>query len=230
VRFVLALLLLAGAALAWAVHAGRIEVPPHLNPWAPLDLHAEPGLLTRFKLARLSRDDALCREVLATSGFAYEVLPDRTTGDGCGFVNAVRVRATAVKPSAPFSASCRLAVSLALWERHVLQPAAQAHLGAAVARLEHLGSYACRNVGGRAGGRRSRHATADALDVAGVVTADGRRIRVAANWQGDGREARFVRALRDGACRVFDGVLGPDYDAAHADHLHLERGGFRICR
>lgn len=229
-KVVRALLLLASVALAWAVHAGRIEVPPHLNPWAPLELRAEPGFLTRFKLARLSRDDALCRTVLATSGFAYEPLPDGDTGDGCGLRNAVRVRATGVNPSAPFAASCRLAVSLALWEQHVLQPAARAHLGQPVARLEHFGSYACRNVYGRPSGRRSRHATADALDVAGVVLADGRRVRVAADWQGDGREALFLRALRDGACRVFDGVLGPEYNAAHADHLHLERSGFRICR
>ena len=41
--------------------------------------------------------------------------------------------------------------------------------------------------------------------------------------------------VRDGACRLFSTVLSPGYNAAHADHLHLdqaERGKFggRLCR
>ncbi|WP_240636123.1 extensin family protein [Caldimonas tepidiphila] len=97
--------------------------------------------------------------------------------------------------------------------------------------LEHYGSYACRNVYGRTEGRRSRHATADALDVAGFVLADGRRIRVQQHWhEGDDVAARFLREVHRGACRFFDGVLGPGYNVAHRDHLHLERGPSRICR
>jgi hypothetical protein len=55
-------------------------------------------------------------------------------------------------------------------------------------------------------------------------------LRVARDWDGDDAEARFLRALRDGACTFYDGVLGPDYNAAHADHLHLDRGPYRVCR
>src|SRR5690606_30865360 len=122
-----------------------------------------------------------------------------------------------------------------MWERHVLQAAAQAHLGARVDAIEHFGSYACRNLYGEEGRNRSQHATADALDVAGFVLADGRRVRVQRDWQrqpegadvegGDGAamspapEARFLRAVRDGACDYFDAVLGPDYNRAHADHF-----------
>ena len=40
----------------------------------------------------------------------------------------------------------------------------------------------------------------------------------------------FTRELRDGACGLFNGVLGPDYNAAHRDHFHLDNGPFRICR
>jgi len=43
-------------------------------------------------------------------------------------------------------------------------------------------------------------------------------------------EGRFVRAVRDGACRVFGVVLSPDYNAAHADHLHLNPAGYSLCR
>jgi hypothetical protein len=121
-------------------------------------------------------------------------------------------------------------VSLALWERHVLQPAARTLLGSEVARIEHFGSYACRNVYGRENARRSQHATADAFDIAGFVLRDGQRIRVLADWSGDDASAAFLRTLRDGACTYFDAVLGPEYNAAHRDHFHFDRGAARICR
>ena len=53
----------------------------------------------------------------------------------------------------------------------------------------------------------------------------------AGTTQGDASpEAAFLRDVRDGACDWFDIVLGPDYNAAHADHFHFDRGGGRICR
>lgn len=110
------------------------------------------------------------------------------------------------------------------------RPAALAHLGKPVARLEHYGSYSCRNVYGRPQATRSRHATAEALDLAGFVLDDGTRIRVLKDWNASDERSRFLRELRDGACRFFDGVLTPDYNEAHADHFHFDRGPYRICR
>ncbi|MGZ8231738.1 MAG: extensin family protein, partial [Burkholderiales bacterium] len=75
-----------------------------------------------------------------------------------------------------------------------------------------------------------RHATADALDVAGFVLSNGRDIRIERDWGSDDPDGLFLRQVRDGACRVFDGVLGPDYNAAHRNHFHLESGGYRMCR
>ena len=63
-----------------------------------------------------------------------------------------------------------------------------------------------------------------------VVLDDGRRIRVRSDWSGGGVEAAFLRDLRDGACEWFDVVLGPDYNAAHRDHFHFDRGRGRVCR
>jgi hypothetical protein len=113
---------------------------------------------------------------------------------------------------------------------HVLQPAAVEHFSAPVTKLEHFGSYSCRGVYGRPNARKSHHATADALDVAGFVIGDKHRVRILAAWPAVGPESRFVREVRDGACRFFDTVLGPEYNAAHRDHLHLDRGPFRLCR
>jgi hypothetical protein len=229
-RLFLALSIAALAGGAYAVYTGLWQVPDRWNPWAVLRLDEEPHWLTGYKLARLSREPELCREVLATAAMRWEPVPDRVTGEGCGFTNAVRIDRTRLQVGPAFTLSCRAAVSLALWERHVMEPAARQHLGQPVARLEHFGTYACRNVNHLEAGRRSQHATADALDIAGFVTADGRRISVLRDWPRDTPEALFLREVHQGACRFFDAVLGPDYNAAHRDHLHLDRGPWRACR
>ncbi len=230
--FILTIALLLVASIAFLVGINRqwVAIPDDWNPWATLDIHAQPNLLTRYKLSRLTGRSQMCLDVLAAATMQFESLTDRATGEQCGFFNAVRVERTTSAISAPFSLTCPAAVSLALWEYHVLQPAAQARFDAPVTMLEHFGSYACRNVNGREGGRRSQHATAEALDVAGFVINGSRRIRVLADWEADDEEGRFLRDARNGACRFFDGVLSPDYNEAHRDHLHLDRGRFHICR
>lgn len=213
--------------------AGRVlytHLPDRLNPWVELRLADEPNLLTRYKLQRLTSDADRCRAVLATSDFAFEPVPDRMTGPACGFHDAVRIERTSVAVNQPFSLSCRAAISLALWERHGLRPAAQRAFGQPVVRIEHFGSYACRNIDGRSDAVRSQHATAEALDVAGFVLADGTRIRVLADWQDRDKRGEFLHEARTAACQFFDGVLSPDYNAAHRDHFHLDRGRWRVCR
>ena len=218
-----------GAGVA-AIRNQWIDVPPDFSPWAPLDLAATPNFLTRYKLSRLTNDDGLCRLVLQESAFAFEPVADSVTGENCGFKNAVTVRRTSADVGEEFSLTCRTAISLALWERHALQPAAEKYFGQRVTVIEHFGSYSCRNVYGRPEATRSRHATAEAWDVAGFVLEDDRRIRVARDWQSADAKSAFLRELRDGACRFFDGVLSPDYNAAHHDHLHFDRGPYRMCR
>lgn len=168
----------------------------------------------------------------------------------CGWQAASRISGMGeVRFSSPFALACGAAVALARWEHQVLQPAARAWLGAPVVRIEHLGSYACRRIAGSAGpGRLSEHARANALDVAAFTLQDGRRISVLGDWQGKAvqagapgsaaaapgtpasPQAAFLRQVRDGACHGFAAVLGPDYNAAHRDHFHLDRGPFRACR
>jgi hypothetical protein len=181
-------------------------------------------------LSRLTGDNELCRQVLATAQMDYELLTDRQTGPACGVQNAVRIVRTSADVGEAFSLTCRAAVSLALWERHSLQPAAQKYFHEPVVRVEHFGSYSCRNVYNRPNATRSRHATAEAFDVAGFRLADGRRIRVQHDWPLRSPEGLFLRETRDGACKFFDAVLSPDYNAAHRDHLHLDRGPYRACR
>nr|WP_257626638.1 extensin family protein [Pseudomonas sp. Xaverov 83] len=223
------LLVLAGGLLV-GVWRGWVPLPDDWNPWAPLDVRASPNLLTRFKLGRLQDDPALCDQVLKTSGLRVTHQADSPVDAACPLRNTLRVQGADVGLSSSFLASCPLAVAFALFERHSLQPAAQAVFGQAVTRVDHLGSFACRNIYNRADGRLSQHASANALDIAGFRLADGRTISVLKDWPGDGESARFLRQVRDGACKDFNVVLSPDYNAAHRNHFHLDMGRWWVCR
>ncbi len=76
----------------------------------------------------------------------------------------------------------------------------------------------------------AEHASANALDISGFRLVDGRRIRLATDWAGESADGRFLRRVRDGACASFNAVLGPDYNAAHRDHFHLDMGLWKVCR
>jgi len=56
------------------------------------------------------------------------------------------------------------------------------------------------------------------------VLADGREVSVLGDWNGKGPRGRFLRVIHDAACRRFATVLGPDYNALHANHFHLDMG------
>jgi hypothetical protein len=222
--------LLGLAVLAGLVRAGVVVIPDRHNPFAPLRIADEPNWLTGYKLRRLAGDPQQCQTVLSDSALAFTPLPDRVTGEGCGFTNAVDVERSAVLFNSGFPASCPLAASWAMFERHVLQAAARRHFGREVARVDHFGTYACRNLYHRERGRRSEHATANAIDVAGFVLDDGTPIVVKGDWGGGGAKAAFLVAVRDGACRFFNVTLGPDYNEAHRDHFHFDMGRQRACR
>lgn len=213
-------------------HWGRGH--PQDLPWTPLSLAEPAGRFTHFKIAKLRDDLPACRRLLDDASEDYGVLPPVKGGPSCGYADGI-----ALDPSSDFAyvpraqVACPVAVGLFLWEKQVVQPAAQRHFGQPVTTVQSFGSYACRPVRGGREGRWSEHARANAIDVAGFRLADGRRIGIAADWTGKGAEAAFLRDIRDGACRMFSTVLSPDYNSLHRDHLHLDqadRGGWSFCR
>jgi hypothetical protein len=217
-------------ALFLAARAWLAEHPQH-DPWAPLDLNDPPGWATQRKLAALRSDPAECRAVLERSGVAFTALP--AVGEGaCRREDRTVLTEPALAPDPP-AATCAVGAALVLWLRQGVQPAARELLGSPVARVEHFGAFSCRRLYGRDEGPWSEHATGNAIDVAAFVLEDGRRISVIGDWTDGTDEATFLHRARDGACGVFGTVLSPDYNAAHADHLHLDqaaRGFGGLCR
>lgn len=176
-----------------------------------------------------------CLASLSSTGSRFSPLPDRYDGGGCGLRNAVTLGPikgdlSQLETAKLGPVACPTAQAFTGWARYGVDRAARQLLGSPVATIETFGSYACRNVAGS--NRRSAHATADAIDVAAFVLADGRRISVKDDWNGgEPAERQFLRTVQDSACKRFGTVLGPEYNAAHHDHFHLERGGSSgFCR
>lgn len=226
-------LILALIALAVALQKGVIEIPRHWSPWAPLYVEDPITPITSLKLRRLENDRDGCLAALNSvpdDALRYSPLADYTPVESCPLENVVRLEASGVAFNQPFVASCPLALAWVMFERHALQPSAESFLGTQVRQVDHVGSFACRNVYGRESGRRSEHATAEALDVTGFRLANGERITLFEDWGNDGPAGAFLRDIRDDACDFFGNTLGPDYNAAHADHFHFGMRGFRLCR
>jgi hypothetical protein len=216
-------------ALFVAARAWLAEHPEH-DPWAPLDLRHPVGWATAMKLRALRGDVGQCRAVLARSEVAFSELP--AAGEGpCARTDRTRLDRYPLAPSPP-PTTCAVALGLQLWQRDTLTPEAEAIFGSKVERIEHLGAYSCRRLYGRGEGPWSEHATGNAIDIAAVVLEDGTRVGVLADWEGDEAKTRFLRRIRDGACRAFSTTLSPDYNAAHRDHLHLDMAGRwgGVCR
>lgn len=206
------------------------NIAPQDAPWAKLSLEHPLGWTTAMKLARLAQEPQECRLALseAQALIVRGAAPDAGTQD-CPLAGAVAIERSSISYGQELATSCGLAAAIYVWEREVVQPAARTHFDAAVDRIETYGTFACRNIYGRAEGRRSEHASANALDVTAFVLSNGERVIVARDWMAQTRSGKFLSEVRDGSCRVFAAVLGPDYNAAHADHFHLDMGRYRIC-
>jgi hypothetical protein len=175
-----------------------------------------------------------CLAQLGTAGASFAALPDRSFSGGCSNIGTVRL-ANLRADTAQLALSnlgpvtCTMASQFAGWARYGVDRAALQILGSRVARIETFGSYSCRTVAGTR--RLSGHATANAIDVSGFVLEDGRRITILADWDGGTPdERRFLRVIHTSACKRFGTTLGPQYNAAHKNHLHLEADGTDFCR
>ena len=176
----------------------------------------------------------MCLAGLGETGSRFSPLPDQYFGGGCSAVGAVQLSAVqgdsallGVSNIGPVK--CDTAQIFTGWARYGVDRAARQILGSPLQRIETMGSYSCRNVAGTS--RRSAHSQAAAIDVSAFILADGRRISIAGAWSnGNAQERAFLRTVHESACKRFGTVLGPDYNAAHRDHLHLEQGGGGFCR
>jgi hypothetical protein len=128
--------------------------------------------------------------------------------------------------------TCAMAAALASFEK-IVQEEATATFQSKVARIDHLGTYNCRDMQARPGWV-SEHSYANAIDLARFVLKDGRTIDVARDFDlGDDEPKKagglFLRTVsrRANDEDVFSHVLTPFWDALHRNHFHLDLSRYR---
>lgn len=206
-------------------------LPPEWNPTVPLDVAHPVTALTSTKMRLALSDPQQCLAVLDGAAQMIPLDPFEVSPD-CHVRNRVALSAVGDARIDRIETSCATALRLAMWERHGVGPAARDILGTDVRVLRQIGSYNCRPMRTSSGNstRWSTHSTADAIDITGFDFADGRQIRLIADWDDGTEEGLFLRSVRDSACTWFATTLSPDFNALHADHFHLQARGWGTCR
>jgi hypothetical protein len=214
---------------------GTLILPAALNPWVPLRAQDEVGPLTKWKLQGFALTPGACHEFLREAGIAFTKVPDRSEQGFCHIKDAISMTSGGppLYPTAPVM-SCQVAAGLVIWERHGLKEAAQNMMASDVKRINHIGTYNCRRQYGRKSGWASEHASANAIDIQSFTFTNGETLSVLEGWNPPGGQpmqgANFLRTVQSEACDIFKVVLGPQANAAHENHFHLDMGPMSSCR
>ncbi|MBM3607377.1 MAG: extensin family protein [Alphaproteobacteria bacterium] len=189
------------------------------------------------------RAEQACLSQKLVRASAYVRPAPRINGPGiCGMQQPFKIAAlndgrVALKTNGTLA--CPMIASLDRWVKDVAQPAAMARFGQPIAEISSMGTYGCRTINNRAGGRLSEHAFGNAIDIGAFRLADGRQITLVRDWtRGGEQDKAFLRELHAGACDHFTTVLGPGSDVFHYNHFHFDlamhgntsRGPRRVCR
>jgi hypothetical protein len=137
-----------------------------------------------------------------------------------------------VEINPPATLNCAMVASLHSWVEKTLQPAAEETLGSRIVRLRNASGYACRGRNGSIFGsdKLSEHAKANAIDIAGFVTADGRTVEVARFWgptARDLREAERIAAERAREAREAKEAAKKEKDAPKPEPAKADPGPTR---
>lgn len=139
-------------------------------------------------------------------------------------VTALNLNGKTVELTSPIQTNCEMATALVDWAGEV-DAYAKAALDSELTALQTGTSYMCRARVGGAEQFMSEHGFANAVDIVGFTLADGRSIAVKENWlPATTPEAKLLRQSHGAACGKFTTVLGPEANADHEDHLHLDLG------
>ncbi|MEY1557074.1 extensin family protein [Yoonia sp. R2331] len=217
---------------AAAILHPETPLPDYWNPLRPLNVAAPLTPMTTWKLGRTTADPEACLAALGKVSQITSRASFATNNPNCAVTNPVTIRDVGAASLGTLETGCATALRLAMWERHSVQPAAREHLDTDVSEILDQGSYNCRAMRTSAGNstRWSTHATADAIDVRGFRLSDGGQVILLRDWGAESAKSAFLREVQRGSCRWFKTTLGPDYNALHADHFHLQSRGWGTCR
>ena len=207
-------------------------VPARYFPFPAISLDSPPTWFVDFRLAALRRDPEQCHAVLKAPHIVATPIDDEMQPNGCGWTNAVSISEVGGAQIGLEQLTCEAATALALWVEQGLQPLAIERFGSRVVWMQDMGTYSCRNMIGnkRWVNMRSQHSLANAVDIGAFRLENGKQISVGSDYKSNTPEGQFLRDAHMLACRYFRVAIGPEFNAAHHDHLHLDRGILVRCQ
>lgn len=161
-----------------------------------------------------------------------KIAPVASRVNGCGIPDAVEITAVdGIRLSQPATIDCTTATAFDRWVRTGLKPAV-GRTGGGISRIQIAGSYACRPRNNVRGAKVSEHGRGRAVDVSGIVLANGQVLTVARDWRSK-KGGEILRTAYRAACGTFGTTLGPGSDGYHEDHMHFDTAAYRrgaYCR
>lgn len=180
-----------------------------------------------------------CEAQLSAAGIEFQPskIPLHKTRSGiyCGAEQIVRYRKgpAAIRWGGSPKVTCPVALGMARLEA-IVQEEAERHLGRKVRRIQHMGTYNCREMANYPGWV-SEHSYANAIDIKHFELTNGKTIPVLGVYPRNGAEpktaaARFLKAVARRLYdeRVFSVVLTPSFDSAHRNHFHLDMARYLV--
>ncbi|MCT8998426.1 extensin-like domain-containing protein [Chelativorans intermedius] len=214
-----------------AVSGGGLQ---NLVPSNPMMTSYPRFTMPRDPAAAMPADEAACRRELKRLGVTYRDLAPIDDGGACRIDHPVEVSALSggIKMQPPATLNCRMAATFARWTKNELAPAARMRYLSGIDTIRQGSSYSCRRIRGT--GVASEHSKGNALDVMSITLNNGREIDVRRPGFFAFRQRGLLNKVRAQGCGYFTTVLGPGYDADHADHFHFDikerKNGYRACR
>ncbi len=181
----------------------------------------------------MPQDEASCRSKLKKLRVEFRDLDPIRQGS-CGIEHPVQVSSIgSVKMKPAATVTCEMALAFAQWTRNELIPSARRRYLSGVSTIHQGSSYSCRKIAdGR--GVLSEHGKGNALDIMRIELNNGRDIDVRKPGLFSFRQRGFLNNVRADGCQYFNTVLGPGYNADHANHFHFDikqrRNNHVACR
>ena len=207
---------------------------------APMTLQPRASLVAYPRIADpvpqqdfIPDDEAGCRRDLKKLRVDFRDIEPIREG-ACGIEHPVLVSSIGsvqMKPAATLS--CAMARSFAQWTRNELVPSARRRYFSGVRTIHQGSSYSCRKIADSRG-VLSEHGKGNALDIMRIELNNGKDIDVKKPGLFAFRTRGFLNNVRADGCQYFNTVLGPGYNADHANHFHFDikqrRNNYVACR
>jgi len=159
--------------------------------------------------------------------------------NGCGTqspfrITAIRTPDRTIKLSSAIKVNCSMATALVEWVS-ALDRQVEAASKSTLSKINVGTSYTCRRRNNQESGKISEHGFANALDLTGFELGNGKTVALPSAWNTEGVAQELIKSAHKLACTHFTTVLGPQANALHQDHLHLDMGchgkscTYRVC-